>query len=176
MKIICPKCKTVYPFPERKLSYLRVATTTCPVCNGTIRMICEDAESLETKPPKQDLVKIIEAFPDLRDIPTRLFDLVRILEPDSDGNFKTPENTRRIRLMKAVSTSATKLLDRGEKIRQIGSGDAFFQARLSEEDPSPASLHTRCAIMSTDRRLLLFNVDAKAKRSKNLTNAVSQKA
>lgn len=160
MKLVCPHCKAVYLLAEKKIGHLHIATTTCRRCQGTIQIVPRSAESGPPVSRGRDLDKILETFPILGDSACNCFDLTGILTPDEMGGYATRENALRVRLIQAISRPAGKILKKQERVLHIGTGAAYFPARLPTNEASQAMLYTRCAILSTDRRLLLFNIDA----------------
>jgi hypothetical protein len=109
----------------------------------------------------ETLGRLFHVFPELKRIPNGLFDYKEILHPDRKGSFETGDNRFKVKLMRAVGASVMRLLKEGEKVIGVGAGSACYPARLACRKGAPAMVYTRCAILSTRKRLLLVNVESK---------------
>jgi predicted Zn finger-like uncharacterized protein len=176
MKVICPKCNTVYNVPSDKIPKTR-AVATCKKCGEQI--VIEPGLSAQPEPPTTPTASSVPYpppspaerprefksmalfgdYPELKGLSPDKFDLEEILSPNKKGGYKSRQNKFKVKVLKAVSTILEKILVEGEKVTRIGKGTAYYPIELILGNGWLTMYYNYYAIVCTDQRVLLVNID-----------------
>ncbi len=181
MKIICPKCNTVYNVPSDKIPKTR-ATATCKKCGD--RIVIEPGLATQPEPratpthssahyPSPSPVArpgeftsmtLLGDYPELKGLSPEKFDLEEILPPNKKGGYKNRKNTFKVKVLKAVSDMLEKILRDGEQVMRIGKGTAYYPVELLFGNGWLTMYYNYYAIVCTNQRVLLINIDHRIRR------------
>ena len=182
MQIVCPTCNATYnirsdDLPERK------ATAKCKKCGGKLIIEPPEAshvqaaplptETSEPHPPSRALVSktaerdklaILQAYPELQGLKPAKFDLGEILPPNNKGEYRHRKNTFKLKVLQAAHHILEKALKDGEKVVRIAKGVAYYPAEIFFGNGFFTMLYNHYAIVCTNQRLLLININSRMNR------------
>jgi hypothetical protein len=181
MKIICPKCNTIYNVPSDKMPKTRTVAT-CKKCGEQI-VIEPDLTTQpqpHTTPPTSSAsypspptaertrehasMALFVDYPELKGLPPDKFGLEEILSPNKKGGYKSRQNKLKVKVLKAVADILEKLLRDGEKVMRIGKGTAYYPVELLLGNGWLTMYYNYYAIVCTNQRILLVNIDHRIRR------------
>lgn len=181
MKVICQKCNTVYNVPSDKTPKTR-AVATCKKCGEQI--VIEPGLATQpqphTTPPTPSAsypspttaertrehasMILFGDYPELKVLSPDKFALEEILSPNKKGEYKSRQNKFKVKVLKAVADILEKILRDGEKVMRIGKGTAYYPAELLLGNGWLTMYYNYYAIVCTNQRLLLVNIDHRIRR------------
>jgi predicted Zn finger-like uncharacterized protein len=176
MKVICPKCNTVYNVPSDKIPKTR-AVATCKKCGEHIVIepglatqpepladpptssASYSSSPIASRPREHASMALFVDYPELKGLSPDKFGLEEILFPNKKGGYKSRQNKFKIKVLKAVSDILEKILRDGEKVMRIGKGTAYYPVELLLGNGWLTMYYNYYAIVCTNQRVLLINID-----------------
>jgi predicted Zn finger-like uncharacterized protein len=181
--IVCPYCNSIYKMPESKIP-AKGATAICKKCGG--RIVIEGPQKsvpvVASEPPatpKQSHVPdgeragfpsdpaLLEDYPDLQDLASPRLDYGEIFKPKKNGRYKSGLNKYKLKVLKSVQGILETLLNEEERVLRIGSGTAYYPAEIFFGNGFLTTMYNRYAILGTNQRAILVNIDHRMKRTTN---------
>ncbi len=188
--VVCPTCNNTYKLPESKIPE-KGARAVCKNCGG--RIVIEgrkkdapaDSKAVPAPPaapktppapkapPAPPPAKraaspadpaLLADYPDLQALSSPRIDLAQVFRPKKNGRYKSGLNNYKQKILKAVQVLAGKVLENDERVCRVGGGTAYYPAELFFGNGWLTMLYNRYALLCTDRRALLINVDHRMKR------------
>jgi DNA-directed RNA polymerase subunit RPC12/RpoP len=182
MQIVCRTCNATYNIrrdnlPERK------ATAKCKKCGG--KLIIEPlvagyvqaapppTETSEAHPPSRAPVRktgerekldILQVYPEFQSLNAAKFDLGEIFPPNKKGAYRHRKNTFKLKVLQAAHHILEKALKDGEKVVRIAKGVAYYPAEIFFGNGFVTMLYNHYAIVCTNQRLLLININSRMNR------------
>jgi predicted Zn finger-like uncharacterized protein len=180
MNIVCPTCNASYKVRDDGIPK-KQAVATCKKCGGKIVFMppaspATDRSSADSplspakgSRPAVDLAAsqapdLLDAYPELKALDRKRFDMASIFSPDKKGRYKTRSNTFRLKILQAVEGTLDKALEEDENVLKIAKGTAYYPAEIFFGNGFLTMLYNHYAIVGTDRRLLFVNINARANR------------
>lgn len=181
MKVICPKCNTVYNVPSDKMPKTR-AVAACKKCGEQIVIELGPATQPEilVDPPTSSAsytsstiattskeharMALFVDYPELKVLSSDKFSLEDILSPNKKGGYKSRQNKFKLKVLKAVADILGKILSDGEKVKCIGKGTAYYPVELLLGNGWLTMYYNYYAIVCTNQRILLVNIDHRIRR------------
>ncbi len=180
MVIICPTCNKDYKIPDEKIGKAG-ARARCKNC-GQVMTIdpggavwakrseagVEDsyrAASLSGDagpgiPPDHG---VFMDYPELQGIPREKVAFEEIFSPGKKGGYRNRKNKFKVRILMAVSEVLDKIIKEGERVMRVGKGTAYYPAELFFGNGWLTMIYNHYAILATDQRILLINVNSRLK-------------
>jgi predicted Zn finger-like uncharacterized protein len=182
-RIVCPYCNSIYSMPESKIPP-KGGTSICKKCGG--RIIIEPLQKsvpvVASQPPATpeqsqapDAERIglppepalLEDYPDLQDLASPQLDYGEIFKPKKNGRYKSGLNKYKLKVLKSVQGILEKVLNEEERVLRIASGTAYHPAELLFGNGYLTTIYNRYAILGTNQRAILINIDHRMKRTTN---------
>lgn len=180
LNIICPTCNKDYKIPDDKISEAG-ARAKCKNCGGVlvierggaVRVKTPEADaagSPHATPPAVDAVPAIPRdhcvfmdFPELQGIAPEKVAFEEIFSPNKKGGYRNRRNKFKFKILMAVSGVLGKILKEGEKVMRVGKGTAYYPAELFFGNGWLTMMYNHYAILATNERILLINVNSRMK-------------
>jgi len=181
--IVCPYCNSIYKIPESKIP-AKGGAAICKKCGG--RIVIEGlqksvpvAASEPPATPKQSPAPdgesvglppdpaLLEDYPDLQDLASPRLDYGEIFKPKKNGRYKSGLNKYKLKVLKSVQGILEKVLNEEERVLRIGSGTAYYPAEIFFGNGYLTTMYNRYAILGTNQRAILINIDHRMKRTMN---------
>jgi predicted Zn finger-like uncharacterized protein len=182
MQIVCPTCNTTYNIRSNRLPKTK-ATAKCKKCGGKLIIEPPVASHVQAAPPptemceprsasqapvsqtgKREKLHILQAYPELQGLNAAKFDLGEILPPNKKGEYRHRKNTFKLKVLRAAQHILEKALKDGEKVVRIAKGVAYYPAEIFFGNGFFTMLYNHYAIVCTNRRLLLININSRMNR------------
>ena len=181
MKIICPQCNTAYNIPDGKIPQ-KGAVASCKKCGNKIVISppaitqptpeadASAAPAYEQPPSSSKETEESTAhplfldYPELQGFSREIFALEEILSPDKKGGYKNRKNTNTVKILRAVHNIVEKIHKDGEKVMRIGAGTAYYPVELILGNGILTMIYNKYALICTNRRLLLININYRCNR------------
>lgn len=180
MNIVCPTCNASYKVRDNGIPK-KQAVATCKRCGGKIIFMppanpgTYDSSADSLPPPAKgsrpavDLATsqtpdLLNAYPELKALDRKRFDMASIFSPDKKGRHKNRSNAFRLKILQAVEGTVDKALEADERVLKIAKGTAYYPAEIFFGNGFLTMLYNHYAIVATDRRLLFININARANR------------
>ncbi|UCG10998.1 MAG: hypothetical protein JSU72_10515 [Deltaproteobacteria bacterium] len=185
MRTVCPVCNAQYKISGDKLSQ-QVVQTVCKKCGGMIVVepkadgevvldgqigsqvasVASDASGAKgfVQQPRNwsaSELTLIQEYPELKGIACEKLDLAEIFSPGKHGTFKNRKNNYKLKIIKAVHQLLDRMLRPGERVMRIGKATAYYPAEIIFGNGYLTTLYNHYAVVGTNRRLLLINVNPK---------------
>jgi predicted Zn finger-like uncharacterized protein len=178
--IVCPHCNSTYRIPESKIP-AKGGTATCKKCGGRIVIegLQKSAPADASEPPaipkrapapsreRAGLPSdpaLLEDYPDLQFMASPHLDYAEIFEPKKNGRYKSGLNKYKLKVLKSVQGILAKVLKEEERVLRVGSGTAYYPAEIFFGNGYLTMMYNRYAILGTNHRVLLINIDNRKKR------------
>jgi predicted Zn finger-like uncharacterized protein len=172
--IICPTCNKDYKIPDEKIGKA-AARARCKNC-GQVMTIdpggavwAKGPEALATLPTGNEgpgvptAHGVIMDYPELRGLPHEKVAFEEVFSPTKGGGYKTRKNKFKVRILMAVSEVLNKIIKEGERVMRVGKGTAYYPAELFFGNGWLTMMYNHYAILATDQRILLINVNSRLK-------------
>jgi predicted Zn finger-like uncharacterized protein len=185
MRVICPQCNAIYRIPSAKVPKGR-AGAVCKKC-GTLIMIeplrPAAADTImpsgfaSGSPPDSSTIppykgtsenEVFGAYPELAGLASAKFDFGEMFAPNKKGGYRSRRNRFKIKIFKAVHDVLGELLEDGEKAMRIGKGTAYYPAEIFLGNGFLTMMYNYYAIVCTNRRILLININPRMTRRTHL--------
>ena len=182
MQTVCPTCNATYNIRSNHLPKTK-ATATCKKCGGKLIIGPPVASHVQAAPPpvetseprsasrapvseigEREKLDILQAYPELQGLNTAKFDLGEILPPNKKGAYRHRKNTFKFKVLRAAHHILEKALKDGEKVERIAKGVAYYPAEIFFGNGYFTMLYNHYAIVSTNQRLLLININSRMNR------------
>ena len=180
MIIICPTCNKDYKIPDDKIGKAR-ARAKCKNCGEV--MVIEPSGAVRVKTPEVDTTgsphagsssvdvgnvvprdhDVSMGFPELQGIAPEKVALEEIFPPNKKGEYRNKRNKFKVKILMAVSEVLDKILKEGEKVMRVGKGTAYYPAELFFGNGWLTMIYNHYAILATNERILLINVNSRMK-------------
>ena len=180
MIIICPTCNKDYKIPDDKIGKSG-ARAKCKNC-GEVMMI-EPSGAVRVKTPGEEVTRsshatspagdagtavprdhgVIVDFPELQGVAPEKLALEEIFFPNKKGGYRNRKNKFKVKILMAVSEVLEKILSEGEKVMRVGKGTAYYPAELFFGNGWLTMMYNHYAILATNERILLINVNSRMK-------------
>jgi predicted Zn finger-like uncharacterized protein len=178
--IICPTCNKDYTIPDEKVGKAG-AKARCRNCgqamtidpSGTVRAKrseaglecfsrarCSSGDGGAAVPVDHD---VFMDYPELQGIPHEKIAFEEVFSPDKRGGYKYRKNRFKVRILMAVSEVLDKIMKEGERVMRVGKGTAYYPAELFFGNGWLTMMYNHYAILATDQRILLINVNSRLK-------------
>ncbi|MBN1663926.1 MAG: zinc-ribbon domain-containing protein [Deltaproteobacteria bacterium] len=181
--IVCPSCNSTYRIPESKIP-AKGGAAICKKCGGRIVIegLQKSAPAVASEPPaipkqspapSQERVGLpsdqvlLEDYPDLQVLASPQLDYGEIFKPKKNGRYKSGLNKYKLKVLKSVQGILAKALNQEERVLRIGSGTAYYPAEIFFGNGYLTMMYNRYAILGTNQRALLINIDNRKKRPTN---------
>jgi predicted Zn finger-like uncharacterized protein len=181
--IVCPTCNSTYRIPENKIP-AKGGTATCKKCGGHIviegfqrsvpDIVSEPrATSKLSSVPRRERVAwssdpaLLEDYPELQDLASPRLDCGEIFKPKKNGRYKSGLNKYKLKVLKSVQGILEKVLNEEERVLRVGSGFAYYPTEFFFGNGYLTMLYNRYAILCTNQRALLINIDYRMRRPTN---------
>ncbi len=180
MVIICPTCNKDYKIPDDKIGKAR-ARATCKNC-GQVMVIdpggavwAKRAEVDATGSPHETSPYgdpgtgvpldhgVFMDFPELQGISPEKVAFEEIFPPGKRGGYRSRKNKFKVKILMAVSEVLDKIIKDGERVMRIGRGTAYYPAELFFGNGWLTMMYNHYAILATNQRILLINVNSRMK-------------
>ncbi|MEW6666922.1 MAG: zinc-ribbon domain-containing protein [Thermodesulfobacteriota bacterium] len=178
--IVCPTCNSTYRMPESKIP-AKGATATCKKCGGRIVIegLQKNVPVIASEPPAAPKPEpaprpervapapdpaLLEDYPELRELTSPRLDYGEIFKPKKDGRYKSGLNKYKLKVLKSIQGILGKVLHEEERVLRIGSGTAYYPAEIFFGNGYLTMLYNRYAILATNQRALLINIDHRMRR------------
>jgi len=120
----------------------------------------EDIETVSAAETTGDNNDLFTVFPKLQDLSPDIFVYPEIFPKSNKHGYKTRENRRIFKIVDAVhDLLTTGILAEGEQVFRVAKGIAYHPFEIPYANGLMTMLSNYFAIVCTDRRLLLINVD-----------------
>jgi hypothetical protein len=189
MQTICPQCNFTITYEATNQNSRHASTATRKRCgrstifgtegpaalDGNLKAATNQIPQSSVRPAQltahpaafaqRTMYEIFEAYPDLRNLDLDKFDLEAIFIPTKKGRYKTGKSKFKARILKSVHEKANKILTDGEQVLRICKGTAYYPAQLLIGNGYLTMLYNQYAILCTNKRLLLINIDSRVTRT-----------
>ena len=184
MIVTCPDCDKQYLIEEKNLPRVKSAAR-CKECGGRIIIdpaavavpadgAARPAQETSAAPEAAgadatagrefSLEELLASFPWLGEVNRESLELESIFIPDPAKGFAGRRNRRAAAAIKAVFGCLPALLAPDEKIVKAALGDGYFPAEIPYANTLLTLPANRFAILCTDRRILVINLDQRRSR------------
>jgi hypothetical protein len=100
----------------------------------------------------------------LQELASPGLDFGEIFKPKKNGKYKNGLNKYKIKVIKSVQGILEKVLNKGERVLRIGSGTAYYPVEVFLGNGYLTMMYNRYAILATNQRALLINIDRRMKK------------
>jgi hypothetical protein len=168
MVVVCPICNKDYKIPDGKIAKTR-ARASCKNCgeviviepSGAVWAKRAEVESTGTGVPPDH--GVFMDFPELRGVSPEKVAVEEIFLPNKKGGYRNRKNRFKVKILMAVSEVLEKILKEGERVMRIGKATAYYPAELILGNGWLTMMYNHYAILATNQRILLINVDSRLK-------------
>ncbi len=106
---------------------------------------------------------VFRDFPELQGISPEKVAFEEIFSPATRGGYRNRKNKFKVKILMAVSEVLDKIIKEGERVMRIGKGTAYYPAELLFGNGWLTMMYNHYAILATDQRILLINVNSRMK-------------
>ena len=187
MVVICPTCNKDYKIPDSKIPQTQ-ARARCKNCGETMVIEATGAVWAETSlvgpmnapqsmssegggggiPLDHDL---FTAFPQLQSISPKRVAFEEVFSTNKKGGYRNRKNKFKVKILLAVSQVLEKILNDGERVMRMGKGTAYYPSELIFGNGWLTIMYNHYAILATNQRILLININS---RMKDMTHYLFQ--
>ena len=163
--IICPTCNKDYKIPDVKIGKAR-ARATCKNCGQVMVIDLGGDVGAKRGDPGSGVSldhNMLMDFPELQAISPEKVAFEEIFSPGKRGGYRNRKNKFKVKILMAVSEVLDKLIRDGERVLRIGKGTAYYPAELLFGNGWLTMMYNHYAILATDQRILLINVNSRMK-------------
>ena len=175
MEFVCPACNATYNVTKRKISPQENDVTTCEKCHTTFvvepngsRILTGGTPEAKTardpKPVGSPHTSVLLDYPQLKALDFETFRLEEILSPNKKGTYKSRKNLLNVRILVSVHAVLANILQEGECVLRVGKGIAYYPSELFLGNGWLTMLYNHYAIVCTDQRMVLINVNHRVNR------------
>jgi predicted Zn finger-like uncharacterized protein len=165
--IICPTCNKDYRISDDKIGKPG-ARARCKNCGevmvidpgGAVRRERAEGDAGPRLPLDRGL---FTDFPELQGISPEKVAFEEIFSPSKRGGYRNRKNRFKIKILMAVSEVLYKIVRDGERVMRIGKGTAYYPAELFFGNGWLTMMYNHYAILATNQRILLINVNSRMK-------------
>lgn len=179
-QVVCPYCNSTYRIPESKIP-AKGATAICKKCGNRILIegLQKSAPAVASEPsaiqkesptPRSEGLglpsdpALLEDYPDLQVLASPQLDYGEIFKPKKNGRYKSGLNKYKLKVLNSIQGILAKVLNEEERVMRIGSGTAYYPAELFLGNGYLTMMYNCYAIIGTNQRALLINIDNRKKR------------
>lgn len=172
MKILCSQCNATYIIKDNNIPRAKNMAVTCKKCGGRIVLdrastqpakMTDGAHRPAMSPTSQaspaQPVEVLNVYPQLAGLSPRTFALTEILTPNKKGDFKTGQNTFKVKILGAVKDVVENMLRKDEVVMRIAAGTAYYPVEIFFGNGWLTMLYNRYALVATNQRLLMINTN-----------------
>jgi predicted Zn finger-like uncharacterized protein len=178
--IICPTCNKDYKIPDEKIGKAG-ARVRCKNCGEVMvidpggavwakRSEADTGGSAHAKSPFGDAGTgvpldhgVFMDYPELQGISPEKVAFEEILSPGKRGGYRNRKNKFKVKILMAVSEVLVKIIKEGERVMRVGKGTAYYPAELFLGNGWLTMMYNHYAILATNQRILLINVNSRMK-------------
>jgi predicted Zn finger-like uncharacterized protein len=178
--IICPTCNKDYKIPDEKVGKAR-ARVRCKNCGQAMTIDPSGAvwakrseagvegSSRATSPSGDARAGVtldrgvFMDYPELQGISREKVAFEEIFSPGKKGGYRNRKNKFKVRILMAVSEVLDQIIKEGERVMRVGKGTAYYPAELFFGNGWLTMIYNHYAILATDQRILLINVNLRLK-------------
>ena len=163
--IICPTCNKDYKIPDEKIGKAR-ARATCKHCGQVMVIDPGGAVCSKRRDPGSGVSmdhKVLMDFPELQGISPEKVAFEEIFSPSKRGGYRNRKNKFKVKILMAVLEVLDKIIRDGERVMRIGKGTAYYPAELLFGNGWLTMMYNHYAILATNQRILLINVNSRMK-------------
>ena len=175
MIVVCIHCNASYTIPDDKAPKHR-AVATCKKCQHKIVIepdpVIQPVPGLGGVHPSEPSQQAVETFhhllladlPKLRALSVNRYAFWKIFLPGPEGGYKNRPNKLKVKLISAVDPVIGRVLNEDEKVLSVAGAVARSPFDVLLVSRWFTGRYNRYALIGTDRRLLMININRGHKR------------